>query len=220
MMGSQDLKLQPKTSERLGEVERVYRQLKNWLLECRLPPGEALSEADLARDCSTSRTPVREACNRLAQDGWMTRIPNKGYVVSPVSVRDLLQTYEYRKVLECFTAEKAAQVASREQLENLERIIAVERDAASDVNDIVAASDCFHLGVAEIAGNQRVLVQLKLTLEYCHRLATLAARTDRGWIPHGEILSALRDRNPTEARLAAAAHVEYARDQMLKQFAT
>ncbi len=201
------------------EVDRVYRQLKNWLLECRMMPGEPASEVDLARECHTSRTPVREACNRLAQDGWITRIPRKGYVVTPVSIKDLLQTYEYRKVLECFAVEKAANVASEQQLHNLGGIIQVESTPGSDLNEIVSASDAFHLRVAEIAGNQRVYDQLKLTLEYCHRLAKLAARTEHGWTPHGEIFSALRTRRPSEARLAVATHIEFARDQMLKMFA-
>ncbi|MCX6624183.1 MAG: GntR family transcriptional regulator [Acidobacteria bacterium] len=201
------------------EVERVYHQLKSWLLECRMVPGEPASEVDLARECHTSRTPVREACNRLAQDGWITRIPRRGYVVTPVSIKDLLQTYEYRKVLECFAVEKAANVASEEQLESLSQIIQVESTPGSDLDEIVSASDAFHLRVAEIAGNQRVFHQMKLTLEYCHRLAKLAARTEHGWTPHGEIFAALRSRRPTEARLAAATHIEFARDQMLKMFA-
>jgi DNA-binding GntR family transcriptional regulator len=80
-----------------GEVERIYRTLKTWLVECTLRPGEVLSEVDLASRCQTSRTPIREACNRLAQDGWLTRIRHKGYLVTPVSIRDLLQLYEYRR---------------------------------------------------------------------------------------------------------------------------
>lgn len=162
-------------TEKEGEVERIYRLLKTWLIECELAPGEFLAEVDLARRCETSRTPIREACNRLAQDGWITRIRHKGYLVTPVSVRDVLQLYEYRKVLECFSAEKASQVATAEQLDDLRRMIEVERDAKAGIPAIVPVNDRFHLGVAEIAGNQRLLDQLKLTLEYVHRLDKLDA---------------------------------------------
>src|SRR5437868_6104494 len=136
-----------------GEVERVYRILKEWLIQCKLPPGESLSELDLARRCDTSRTPIREACSQLAQDGWVTRIRHKGYIVTPVSIRDLLQTYEYRKVLECFTTEKMALIATHAQVETLARIIDVEGRPGAPVEEIVAASDRFHLTIAEIAGN-------------------------------------------------------------------
>ncbi|MBI3680585.1 MAG: GntR family transcriptional regulator [Acidobacteria bacterium] len=215
-----DVKTPHKTkAEKEGEVDRVYRIIKAWLIECRLPPGEFVSEVDLARECNTSRTPVREACNRLSQDGWITRIRKKGYLVTPVSVRDLLQLYEYRKLLECFAAEKAAQVASPEQMETLARIIEVEQRSVVDVNEVVAANDLFHLGIAEIAGNQRVYNQLKLTLEYVHRLDRLSTQKSHGWISHCEILNALQARKPNEARQAMATHIDYARDRMLHLFA-
>jgi DNA-binding GntR family transcriptional regulator len=207
-------------AEKEGEVDRVYRLLKTSLLECRLSPGELLSEVALARDCSTSRTPVREACNRLAQDGWITRIRQKGYMVTPVTVRDLLQLYEYRKLLECFAAEKAAQVAGPDQLDRLARVTEVEQRSEVDINEIVAMNEEFHLGIAEAAGNQRVYDQLKLTLEYVHRLDTLSAQKSDTWIPHGEIVNALQARKPYEARQAMATHIDYSRDRMLNLFAS
>src|SRR5215831_7484170 len=151
-----ELKAASKTKARKeGEVDRVYRLLKESLTECRLAPGDFVSEVELARQCETSRTPVREACSRLSQDGWITRLPHKGYLITPVSIRDLLQLYEFRKILECFAAEKAAQVASIDQLQRLARTIAVESDPKAKMSLILPASDAFHLGLAEIAANRR-----------------------------------------------------------------
>jgi DNA-binding GntR family transcriptional regulator len=206
-------------AQKEGEVDRVYRLLKGWLVECVLPPGEVMAEVDFAERCETSRTPIREACNRLAQDGWITRIPHKGYLVTPVSIRDLLQIYEYRKLLEGFSAEKAAQTATAEQLARLEEIIALERHADTVIEDVGPASDSFHVAIAVIAGNQRVLDQLRLTLEYVHRIDKLATTRDRSWIPHGEIMAALKAHKPGEARQAMMAHIDHARDRMLKLFA-
>src|SRR6516162_10898184 len=103
-------------ANKLGEVERDYRILRDWLITAKLPPGEFLSEADLAERCGTSRTLVREACTRLMQDKWLSRIQRKGFMVTPISVRDIIELYEYRKLLECFTAERVAESASREQV--------------------------------------------------------------------------------------------------------
>jgi DNA-binding GntR family transcriptional regulator len=69
--------LKGKAAPELGEVDRVYRVLKGCILECEFRPGDFLAEADLARHCSTSRTPIREACSRLTQEKWITRIPNE-----------------------------------------------------------------------------------------------------------------------------------------------
>ena len=65
-------------------------------------------EVELARQCETSRTPVREACTRLGHEGWISQIRYKGYMVPAISVREIIELYEYRKVLECFTAGKVA----------------------------------------------------------------------------------------------------------------
>jgi DNA-binding GntR family transcriptional regulator len=202
-----------------GEVDRVYRLLKSWLIECEFLPGQPLAEVDLARRCDTSRTPVREACNRLVQDGWILSLRHRGYQVTPVSVKELLATYEYRKLLECFAVEKTAQVATNEKLAELRDIVAVEGDRSADVGMVIKASDAFHLAIADIAGNRHVIAQLKLTLEYVHRLDRLSALKERSWIPHGEILAALEARRPSEARQAMATHIDYARDRMLRLFA-
>src|SRR4029077_19118423 len=96
-----------------GEVDRVYRLLKNCILQCEFRPGDFLAEVNLAERCETSRTPIREACNRLSQEGWISGIRHKGYVVPSISARDIVEIYEYRKLLECFNSEKAAQTATR-----------------------------------------------------------------------------------------------------------
>ncbi len=76
--------------EPISEADRVYRQLREWLVNAVLPPGQFLSEPDLAERCQTSRTPVREALSRLAQDHWITGIRRKGYLVTPISVREIV----------------------------------------------------------------------------------------------------------------------------------
>src|SRR6187549_2940361 len=109
-------------SEREGEVDRVYRVLKAWILEAKLRPGDFLVEVDLARQCETSRTPVREACTRLGHEGWISQIRYKGYMVPSISVREIVELYEYRKVLECFTAEKVAETATEKQVAELAKM--------------------------------------------------------------------------------------------------
>jgi GntR family transcriptional regulator, rspAB operon transcriptional repressor len=206
-----------KTSK-LGEVERVYRILRDWLITAKLPPGEFLSEADLAERCGTSRTPVREACTRLMQDHWLTRIRRKGFMVTPISVRDIVDLYDYRKLLECYATEKLAQTASYEQLKELATIVAPERDPAASLDQILAANQVFHRRLSEMAGNQRVLGNLDLTLGYVARLDTLCTQTVPGWIGHADILRAIEKHEPAEARLAMQVHVDASRDKMIKLF--
>jgi DNA-binding GntR family transcriptional regulator len=205
-------------AEREGELERVYRTLREWLLAARLRPGEFLSEVDLAAQCRTSRTPVREACGRLAQDKWLLRIPRKGYLVAPISVRDIVELYEFRRLLECFSAEKVAVSASREQIQELKDIMRVENERDADIHEILTANQVFHLRLAEIAGNQRVVDELRLSLGYVQRLDTLCTQTVPGWIPHTDILMAIESHRPQEAYQAMAIHIDTSRDKMIKLF--
>jgi DNA-binding GntR family transcriptional regulator len=207
-------------AEKEVESDRVYVLMRNSLLQCEFRPGDFFSEVELARQCKTSRTPIREACNRLSQEGWISRIPHRGYVVRPISIRDIVEMYEYRKLLECHGARKTARNASEEQIARLHRIIAVEKKANARMHDILTANNTFHLTLAEIAGNQRILQQQKLTLEYVHRLDILSTQKDATWVPHGEILAAIEVHSSIQAGKAMAAHIDSARDRMLKLFGT
>jgi DNA-binding GntR family transcriptional regulator len=163
---------------------------------------------------------VREACSRLAQDKWLSLIPRKGYLVKPISVRDIVELYEFRRVLECFAAEKVAQTATTEQVAQLKAIAAVENNGRPDLQKILVANEAFHLRLAEMAGNQRVIDQLGLALGYVRRLDTLCTQTVPGWIGHKEIIRAIEGRKPGEARRAMAAHVDLSLEKMIRLFSS
>ncbi|HEU0123586.1 MAG TPA: GntR family transcriptional regulator [Bryobacteraceae bacterium] len=206
--------------EEEGEVHRVYRLLKSWILEGRVRPGEFLSEVELARQCETSRTPVREACNLLSQEKWIQRIRHKGYVIPPISVPDIIEVYEYRKVLECFNAERTASDGTHEELQSLRDIVTVEDDPSADMIRFLETNQQFHLRLAEIARNQRIVEQLQLTLEYVKRLDILTSQKDTRPVSHREIMRAIEARNSRKAARAMAEHIHISRDQMLRVFGT
>lgn len=205
-------------TNKLGEVERVYRILRDLLKTAKLPPGEFLSEIDLAARCGTSRTPVREACTRLMQDGWLSRIRRKGFMVTPISVRDIIDMYEYRKLLECFSAEKVSETATEELIGELRAIVSPENSSSAVLPDILQANVEFHRRLSELAGNQRVIAELNLTLDYVTRLDTLCTQTVPGWIGHGDILRAIQTRQPAKARRAMQVHIDDSRDKMVQLF--
>jgi len=209
--------LKPKV-ETESEVDRVYRLLKAAIMQCEFAPGDFLVEVDLARQCETSRTPVREACTRLGHEGWISQIRFKGYMVPTISVREIVELYEYRKVLECFAAEKVAETATEKQVAELAKMIEVERGPNPKPRELVEANEVFHLGVAAAAGNERICDQLKLLLEHVHRLDILGTQKEPGWIPHHDLLEMLKAHKPDEARRMMASHIDSSRDRMLKLF--
>lgn len=207
-----------KTLKKGSEVDRVYRLLKDWILECHFRPGDFLPEVEVARQCKTSRTPIREACNRLAKERWVSKIQNKGYLVTPVSVQDLVEVYEYRKLLECFTAERTAQVIRPEEVAALKRLLVPEGKPGAKISEVVEINNRFHRSLGRLAQNQRIFEQLQLTLEYVHRLDILSTQRSEEWVAHGHILAALQAHDPKAAREAMAKHIDNSRDRMLKIF--
>src|SRR5439155_1167679 len=99
-------------AEQESEVERAYRTLKSWLIEARLPPGDFLSELDLATRCKTSRTPIREAFSRLAQDGRLTRI-RRNDTICTQNVPGWIGHKEILSALRAHQAEAAKLVMAR-----------------------------------------------------------------------------------------------------------
>jgi DNA-binding GntR family transcriptional regulator len=161
---------------------------------------------------------VREACTRLMQDRWLSRIPRKGFLVTPLSVRDIVEMYEYRRLLECFAAERVAESASHEQLLELRSIVTPETDPAAELPEILEANAKFHLRLAQLVDNQRLLAQVTLILGYVRRLDTLCTQTVPGWIGHASILRAIEAHQPSEAHQAMAVHIDLSRDKMVRLF--
>ena len=141
-----------------------------------------------------------------------------GYLVTPISIRDIVELYEFRKVLECFAAEKVAQSANHAQIEELAAIVGIELEPGANLPDILAANSAFHLHLAELSANQRVASQLSLVLCYVRRLDTICTQNVPGWIGHEEILHALRDHHTEAAKQAMARHIDLSRDKMLRLF--
>ena len=129
---------------------------------------------------------------RLLQDKWLSRFPQKGFLVTPISVRDIVDLYQFRKLLECFAVEQVAQSASAEQLARTPRHAGPgEGPRRPTRRPWCMANEAFHLRLAALAGNERVLHQLSLTLAFARRLDTLYMRVDRTWIAHEDLLAAL-----------------------------
>jgi len=149
----------PVRSERRTVAEGVYRALKRDLITLRLRPGASLTEQDLAATYGSSRVPVREACRRLQQEGLLTAIPYKGYFVNQISMKEIVDSFELRMVLECHATGCAVERVSAADLERLEQLAATEytfHDWESYADFLDENLD-FHLQVASLGGNDRLV---------------------------------------------------------------
>ena len=106
----------------------AYHQIRRWIVEGRLRPGERLVEQRLAEELDLSRTPIREALRMLQSEGLVRFEPNRGARVRSLTMADIDDLYELRGRLEAMAAELAAVRATPDQLD---RLTAAEADFAA-----------------------------------------------------------------------------------------
>lgn len=133
----------------------IYNKIKEAIFHQRLLPNMQLVEKDLAESFGVSRTPVRNVLRRLSYERLVKIIENKGAFVSGTSVEEAKEVFEMRRFLEAQAVRKACQMASEEQLNNLEKMVEEELDTYNEIEytDAIQMAGDFHLKVAELAGN-------------------------------------------------------------------
>src|SRR6267142_1135191 len=113
-------------------VERAYRNLKAAIVEGRYRPGASLSEVSLASEHGMSRTPIREGLARLWQEGYLDRVVGHGYFVGRVTVQQIHDTFDVRRLLEGAAAARAAELATAEDANRLRSLALVPIGANLD----------------------------------------------------------------------------------------
>jgi DNA-binding GntR family transcriptional regulator len=96
-------------------TDRAYARLEEMIVTLELPPGGAVSEADLSKQLAIGRTPIREALQRLAREKLVRILPRRGIIVSGIDVRNQLRLLEVRRELEWLVSRCAARRASEDE---------------------------------------------------------------------------------------------------------
>jgi DNA-binding GntR family transcriptional regulator len=144
-------------------AEEVYQSLKRDIITLQHRPGAALGEQALADVYGTSRVPVREACRRLQQEGLLSAIPYKGYFVSPISPKEISDSFELRSAIETRAVALAVTRASEDELARLFELAATEytySDWAS-YTEFLNRNLGFHLELASLSRNDRLFEVLR-----------------------------------------------------------
>lgn len=197
-------------------ADNVYERLKADILGGGIEPGERLLEDDLSIRFRVSRTPVREALNRLEADGLVVDSPGRGVIVTELEEEEILEGYVIRGVLEGVAARLAAQRATELDIHRLELMLdALDKAAASgEVETAISLSGEFHAQVWQMAGNRRLLKlmrDIEATMgRYQRRTMAQPGRTERAIHEHRDIIEAIRNRDADRAEGLARAHMQEA----------
>ena len=134
--------------------EEVQERLRDAIQSVRLPPGHALSENEIVDMLHVSRTPVREALQRLTNEGLIHVVPQVGTFVTRMDRARVREALFMREAIECAALDRVPDTLHKDDLKSLQRIVADHRRAArsADAAAIFAADDAFHRALLELAG--------------------------------------------------------------------
>ncbi|WP_299812365.1 GntR family transcriptional regulator [uncultured Roseibium sp.] len=159
-----------------GAPDRVYRQLRERILNFDLPPGASLSRNEIAEKYGVSQAPVREALQALEEDGLVLIIPQSRTLVSQIDVKQLYENQFLRVALECEVVRRLADARQTETIDRARTILRMQSTLEGQINKMDLFNELdrsFHAALFEGAGMSRIneMVRRKMGhLARCQRL--------------------------------------------------
>ena len=201
-------------------ADQVHDELRARIVAGDLRPGAHLSVPALAVEFELSRSPVREAVQRLVTEGLATEQPHHGAVVTVPDLVHLAHQYEVRAALEGLSAERAAAGPTRQLVADLERNLRAHATAfdRGDALEIVRLDKGFHARILQAARNPALTQVLEPLQE--QMVLAMAAGELRTWprqalVEHRAVVAALAEGNRMLAREAMTQHVLRVREGLL-----
>ena len=201
--------------------ESVYLTLENSILTGEYQRGDALTEMSICKKLGVSRTPVRSALHRLAEDGLVEIVPNRGAIVVGVSDDDLVDTYKIRMKLEGLASAMATKRMDDKSKALLEETVELSEFylGKGDVDKLKELDTEFHLIIYKASGNRtlsKILTELHRNIRSYRRIAlTVPGRLAKSIEEHRDILTAIKSGDAEKAEKLTSLHIERAMENMI-----
>ena len=204
---------------------KAYEIIKLSILDGSFPAGSRLKENELTALCGVSRTPVREALRRLANEGLVVVTPNVGAQVSSIAAAELEEIYTLRGMVESYAAQRASSRITPEALMRLKQLAglmeqAVKNGADTINRDFTPANAEFHHIILDAAMSPRLSSMASLVIEIPLTLRTLARYSHqdrrRSLHHHRELIEALQAHDGVWAASVMKSHVHAAFQALIR----
>ena len=190
--------------------EQVYETLRQRVLRRDPGPGAKLSLHELATELGVSRSPVHHALTRLVSEGLLSVKARRGYYVTPVTPKTVINGYDVRLALELHAAESAVGSVDAAKLDRF-RTLMVESEASISQEEWDAANAAFHEFQIDLAGNEMLShVYRELSVNLMMQVIR-GGRLEGGEYlarEHRAIVDAFDAGDPAAAQLAIRTHIE------------
>ncbi len=143
----------------LSKTEAAYTLLLEDILEGRLKGGEKVSQEELSSLFHISRTPIREALNRLVKEGYLVKNGASGYSVYQLELADYISLNEFRSMLEDFGSRLAVKHITDREMDQLRENIRLTEEAVrqKDVKAFAQLDEAFHMILIQSSKNPHLM---------------------------------------------------------------
>jgi len=205
----------------------AYTTIKDMILTGQLKPGNKLSDQELAMELGMSRTPVRHALTRLAQEGLIDEGRSRGFHVADLDAKQVADLYALREVLEAHAIRLAVERATVEDMKELAEVLETLDKLSEDSSkrgEEIRVGLKIHEIIARASGDtflHEIMVRLLNRMHFFIWMDTLnedpqAAEATRR--EHRELLACIRAGKPDEAEAVIRTHIRTAKQGILKVF--
>jgi DNA-binding GntR family transcriptional regulator len=201
-------------------VNDLYEQLKQMAVLYTIRPGERVNELELAERFDVSRTPLREALNRLVAESLLSFVPNRGFFVRRLERQDVFDLYELRRSLESAAVMLAAERADVKDIRALRKfwkdVLRVKVKVPAE--ELVAKDEEFHMRLVALSGNNemvRALYGINARIHFV-RWVDLEQRGHDAFAEHLDLLDALESRDAMRCRALVETHITWRMEEITK----
>lgn len=198
---------------------RAYEILRKRLINCEYKPGTMLNEALLAQELGFSKTPIREALNRIEQEGFVKILPKKGIYVTQFSLSDVMQIFQVRIEVEPLALRMASPYLRREELLAFREKYMSEEP---DVRQAFRLDTAMHLFIIEHCGNRFIIDMMHRVFSENTRVIISSKQNEvklhDARKEHIEIIDLLLEQKIDEAATALSQHIQNCRQAAINFF--
>ena len=196
------------------KADQIYELLRHSIVMLEMAPGAPIIERELCATWEVSRTPVREAVQRLAEEGLVVVVPHSGTYVSRISYRSAEEGFVIRRALEVEGVRRAASLATEDDSRALDRVILRMREIVTSgrLERYLDEDDALHFSLARMSGMTRLwkfIMIAKVDLDRMRQLsATVPGHLAHVTEQHAAIADAVKRGKADQAELAMRIHLE------------
>lgn len=208
--------------ERFTAKEFAYTEIKKQIIEGMLEPDVAIIEETLANNLDISRTPLREALQRLEQEDLVTRQNNGRLKVAPLSIQEVKELFGVRAKLESIMVMQATENMTEKDAKKLTMIVNMIKETAKigEVQDVLHYGTEFHGSIYALSQNKtvnKILIQLN---DRIHRYQHLLPINDMehfqsSYKEHQIVLDYMKSGDKKGAQVAMESHIENSLDAVV-----